>query len=149
MDIENLKSRNEKLMQNILPEHVIEHFLKVENKDETVCWINLQSPHVKFLESTCSIKGRRFSTRIIPLRSYRSQFVKAVTTSTKYLLTNSFSLFQELYSKSYNGVGVIFASIPNFSEFYSEDSINKGGIECMRVLNEIISDFDEVLQILY
>ncbi|KAG8264704.1 cAMP biosynthetic process [Homalodisca vitripennis] len=37
----------------------------------------------------------------------------------------------------------MFASIPNFTEFYSED-INKG-IECIRLLNEIIVDFDELL----
>lgn len=37
----------------------------------------------------------------------------------------------------------MFASIPNFSEFYSED-INKG-VECIRLLNEIIVDFDELL----
>lgn len=87
---ENLKKNNEQLMQNILPQHVIDHFLndaERKDKDET-----------------------------------------------------------DLYSKSYKNVGVIFASVPNFSEFYSEDSINKDGIECMRVLNEIISDFDEVLR---
>ena len=39
---------------------------------------------------------------------------------------------------------VIFASIPNFDEFYSEDQINDGGKECIRFLNEIINDFDEV-----
>ena len=39
---------------------------------------------------------------------------------------------------------MIFASIPNFDEFYSEDSINKGGVECIRFLNEVINDFDEV-----
>eukprot|EP00111_Clytia_hemisphaerica_P004600 TCONS_00013203-protein len=86
-NVESLRHRNEALMQNILPIHVIEHFLQVDNKDET-----------------------------------------------------------ELYSKSYNSVGVIFASIPNFSQFYTEESYNNGGIECMRVLNEIISDFDEVLR---
>lgn len=85
--VENLRHRNERLMQNILPIHVIDHFLKIDNKDET-----------------------------------------------------------ELYSRSYQSVGVIFASIPNFASFYTEESYNKGGIECMRVLNEIISDFDEVLQ---
>jgi len=42
-------------------------------------------------------------------------------------------------------VTVIFASIPNFDEFYSEDQINDGGKECIRFLNEIINDFDEVL----
>ena len=41
-------------------------------------------------------------------------------------------------------VGVMFASIPNFSEFYMELDANRQGLECMRVLNEIIADFDEV-----
>ncbi|KAJ4437671.1 hypothetical protein ANN_17816 [Periplaneta americana] len=50
---------------------------------------------------------------------------------------------QELYSQSRDKVGVMFASIPNFTEFYSED-INKG-MECIRLLNEIIADFDELL----
>ncbi len=34
--------------------------------------------------------------------------------------------------------------IPNFSEFYEEMDVNNEGVECMRVLNEIIGDFDEV-----
>ena len=38
----------------------------------------------------------------------------------------------------------MFASIPNFDDFYSEDSINNSGVECMRFLNEVISDFDAV-----
>ena len=38
----------------------------------------------------------------------------------------------------------MFASIPNFSDFYTEEGINNGGIECLRILNEIISDFDSV-----
>nr|XP_061785905.1 adenylate cyclase type 3-like isoform X1 [Nerophis lumbriciformis] len=52
---------------------------------------------------------------------------------------------EELYSQSYDEVGVMFASIPNFSDFYTEESINNGGIECLRILNEIISDFDGLL----
>ncbi|XP_029281130.1 LOW QUALITY PROTEIN: adenylate cyclase type 3 [Cottoperca gobio] len=52
---------------------------------------------------------------------------------------------EELYSHSYNEIGVMFASIPNFSDFYTEESINNGGIECLRILNEIISDFDSLL----
>lgn len=38
----------------------------------------------------------------------------------------------------------MFASIPNFADFYSEDAINNQGTECLRVLNEIFSDFDQV-----
>lgn len=54
---------------------------------------------------------------------------------------------QGLYHEGYPNVGVMFASIPNFfKDFYAETSVNNGGIECMRVLNEIIADFDELLE---
>ncbi|XP_019763467.2 adenylate cyclase type 8 isoform X2 [Dendroctonus ponderosae] len=49
----------------------------------------------------------------------------------------------ELFSQYREKVGVLFASIPNFTDFYSE-KINKG-VECIRLLNEIIADFDELL----
>ncbi|XP_053706838.1 adenylate cyclase type 9-like [Synchiropus splendidus] len=48
------------------------------------------------------------------------------------------------YSKNHDNVGVIFASIVNFSEFYEESY--EGGKECYRVLNELIGDFDELLR---
>eukprot|EP00058_Branchiostoma_floridae_P008491 XP_002593979.1 hypothetical protein BRAFLDRAFT_68583 [Branchiostoma floridae] len=51
----------------------------------------------------------------------------------------------ELYSQSYEFVCVMFASIPNFKEFYVETDVNKEGLECLRLLNEIIADFDELL----
>ena len=37
----------------------------------------------------------------------------------------------------------MFASIPNYTEFYTENDINKQGLECIRLLNEIICDFDK------
>ncbi|XP_053401460.1 adenylate cyclase type 2-like isoform X2 [Mercenaria mercenaria] len=49
------------------------------------------------------------------------------------------------YSESYEYVAVMFASIPNFKEFYQQNSANKHGLECIRVLNEIIADFDQLL----
>ncbi|XP_034043720.1 adenylate cyclase type 9 isoform X2 [Thalassophryne amazonica] len=48
------------------------------------------------------------------------------------------------YSKNHDSVGVIFASIVNFSEFYEETY--EGGKECYRVLNELIGDFDDLLR---
>ncbi|XP_019850469.1 PREDICTED: adenylate cyclase type 2-like [Amphimedon queenslandica] len=51
----------------------------------------------------------------------------------------------ELYSEDHDEICVMFASIPSFWDFYSESSINDDGKECLRLLNEIISDFDEVL----
>lgn len=53
---------------------------------------------------------------------------------------------QDLYYKSYDCVCVMFASVPDFKEFYTECDINKEGLECLRLLNEIIADFDEVRQ---
>lgn len=52
---------------------------------------------------------------------------------------------EELYSKSYEAVGVLFAAMPNFSDFYSEESVNNQGLECLRFLNEVISDYDALL----
>lgn len=52
---------------------------------------------------------------------------------------------QELYHEQCESVCVMFASIPNFSEFYVELEGNNEGVECLRLLNEIIADFDEIL----
>ncbi|XP_063050183.1 adenylate cyclase type 8-like, partial [Engraulis encrasicolus] len=52
---------------------------------------------------------------------------------------------EELYSQSYDAVGVMFASIPGFADFYSQTEMNNQGVECLRLLNEIITDFDELL----
>ncbi|XP_065344542.1 adenylate cyclase type 3-like [Cloeon dipterum] len=52
----------------------------------------------------------------------------------------------ELYSQSYAEIGVLFASMPNFSDFYTEESVNNQGLECLRFLNEVISDFDAILE---
>ncbi|XP_061708848.1 adenylyl cyclase 78C-like isoform X3 [Cydia pomonella] len=48
----------------------------------------------------------------------------------------------ELYSQWRHEVGVMFAGIPNFHEFYSEQK----AVDCMRLLNEIIFDFDNLLR---
>lgn len=53
---------------------------------------------------------------------------------------------QDLYSHSYPEVGVLFASMPNFGDFYSEEQVNNQGLECLRFLNEVISDFDALLE---
>ncbi|XP_063837641.1 adenylate cyclase type 6-like [Ostrinia nubilalis] len=84
-EMEHLEAYNRKLLANILPEHVAQHFL-------------------------CSDKN-----------------------------------IDELYHEQCESVCVMFASIPNFSEFYVELEGNNEGVECLRLLNEIIADFDEIL----
>uniref|UniRef100_A0A673VQ68 adenylate cyclase n=1 Tax=Suricata suricatta TaxID=37032 RepID=A0A673VQ68_SURSU len=54
-------------------------------------------------------------------------------------------LNEDWYHQSYDCVCVMFASVPDFKVFYTECDVNKEGLECLRLLNEIISDFDELL----
>ena len=58
----------------------------------------------------------------------------------------SHASLQELYSHAYDSVGVMFASCPNFNDFYTEQAINNNGLECIRFLNEILSDYDDLLE---
>ncbi|XP_041367203.1 adenylate cyclase type 5-like [Gigantopelta aegis] len=83
-DMENLRAYNRRLVANILPPCVAEHFMK---------------------------KGAK----------------------------------EELYYKDCEDACIMFASITNFSEFYVELEANNEGVECLRLLNEIIADFDEIL----
>jgi adenylate cyclase 9 len=48
------------------------------------------------------------------------------------------------YSENHKDVGIVFASIVNFNEMYDESYLK--GKEYLRVLNELIADFDELLE---
>ncbi|CAH1788216.1 unnamed protein product [Owenia fusiformis] len=86
-EMESLRAYNMRLVCNILPQHVAEHFLKSESKKD-----------------------------------------------------------EDLYHEDCENVCVMFASVCNFSDFYIELEGNNEGVECLRLLNEIIADFDEILQ---
>nr|XP_043899680.1 adenylate cyclase type 1 isoform X3 [Solea senegalensis]XP_043899681.1 adenylate cyclase type 1 isoform X3 [Solea senegalensis] len=60
-----------------------------------------------------------------------------------FLMSNPRNM--DLYYQSYTQVGVLFASIANFNDFYIELDGNNMGVECLRLLNEIIADFDELM----
>ncbi|XP_072218119.1 adenylate cyclase type 8 [Leuresthes tenuis] len=53
---------------------------------------------------------------------------------------------EELYSHSYDEVGVMFASIAGFNEYFEQKEIKHEGVDCLRLLNEIIAGFDELLE---
>lgn len=42
-EVENIRGRNRKLVDNILPEHVADYFLQHQSKDETVTKLNLRA----------------------------------------------------------------------------------------------------------
>uniref|UniRef100_A0A673VUS6 Adenylate cyclase type 1 n=1 Tax=Salmo trutta TaxID=8032 RepID=A0A673VUS6_SALTR len=60
-----------------------------------------------------------------------------------FLMSNPRNM--DLYYQSYCQVGVLFASIANFNDFYIELYGNNMGVECLRLLNKIIADFDELM----
>ncbi len=62
------------------------------------------------------------------------RYTKSYCNETRLKLNNLF--FKDLYAQGRSNAGVLFASIPNFADFYSED-VNEG-MECIRLLNEII-----------
>ncbi|XP_029705522.1 adenylate cyclase type 8 [Takifugu rubripes] len=53
---------------------------------------------------------------------------------------------EELYAQSYDEVGVMFASIAGFNEYFEQKEIKHEGVDCLRLLNEIIAGFDELLE---
>ncbi|KAK0418163.1 hypothetical protein QR680_013407 [Steinernema hermaphroditum] len=52
---------------------------------------------------------------------------------------------KERYYEDRDNICVIFATITGFSENYQEQEVNGQGVECLRLLNELIADFDEIL----
>ncbi|XP_054889732.1 adenylate cyclase type 1-like [Poeciliopsis prolifica] len=98
--MEKVKLDNRRILFNLLPAHVAQHFL-MSNPRNMVSHANKQ-----------------------PCRQTDQQ---------------------DLYYQSYAQVGVLFASIPNFNDFYIELDGNNMGVECLRLLNEIIADFDELM----
>lgn len=64
----------------------------------------------------------------------------------RYLYNSSVSADQ-LYHESYESCAVMFASIPNYSQFYSENYMNEEGLKCLQLLNEIILNFDQVVSL--
>ncbi|XP_061842940.1 adenylate cyclase type 8 [Nerophis lumbriciformis] len=53
---------------------------------------------------------------------------------------------EELYSQSYDEVGVMFASVAGFNEYFEQKEVRHEGVDCLRLLNEIIAGFDELLE---
>ncbi|CAL8110129.1 unnamed protein product [Orchesella dallaii] len=76
-------------------------------------------------------------------RTYNSQLLRNILPDHVAMHFLAARRQDDLYSQAFDRVGVMFASIPKFIDFYSE--IRNSGIECIRLLNEIVVDFDELL----
>ncbi|XP_064383390.1 adenylate cyclase type 2-like [Halichondria panicea] len=109
-------------------------------------FITRQTNHTRrlnFLQKVEVLKKQK-ETEIIQL--YNSTLLMSILPAhvIKYFL-NSNHESMDLYYDSHPEAGVLFASIPDFADYYNEDEENNQGIECMRLLNEIFADFDDLL----
>ncbi|KAJ8778739.1 hypothetical protein J1605_013416 [Eschrichtius robustus] len=121
-DMERVKLDNKRILFNLLPAHVAQHFLMSNPRN----------------------MGWRF-TPFSVLRAISVWVAQNVLVAMTYCTPDPTFDPQDLYYQSYSQVGVMFASIPNFNDFYIELDGNNMGVECLRLLNEIIADFDELM----
>uniref|UniRef100_A0A182QFK2 adenylate cyclase n=1 Tax=Anopheles farauti TaxID=69004 RepID=A0A182QFK2_9DIPT len=99
----------------------------------------LQASQEKKEMSVLQQSNRRILYNLLP------SHVAAHFLDNQFQRSNMATMRQDLYHQSYSKVGVIFCSVPNFHEFYTELDGSNQGVECLRLLNEIIADFDELL----
>lgn len=109
----------------------------------------LQASHEKREMAVLQESNRRILFNLLPAH-VATHFLDNQFRSGGNNVTSSASgagntIGQDLYYQSYAKVGVLFCSIPNFHEFYTELDGNQLGVECLRLLNEIIADFDNLL----
>ena len=62
--------------------------------------------------------------------------------ANKYM--NNSAEMEQLYCEEYSFCAVMFASITNFMEFYTETDKNEQGLQCLKILNKILVEFDTV-----
>uniref|UniRef100_A0A336KM60 adenylate cyclase n=1 Tax=Culicoides sonorensis TaxID=179676 RepID=A0A336KM60_CULSO len=123
-ETEHLQAYNRKLLANILPVHVADYFL---SRDK-----NIDATEEKTETEHLQAYNRKLLANILPVHV------------ADYFLSRDKNI-DEIYHEQCESVCVMFATIPNFSEFYVELEANNEGVECLRLLNEIIVDFDELL----
>lgn len=109
--------------------------------------------HARLIEVTARLdfiwkeKAERELTNTSHNRQLNDLLIKNILpdhVAQRYLHADCIIKKDDLYSNTHRMCGVLFASIPNFQDFYSEDIEN--GKACIRVLNEIICDFDGLLE---
>ncbi|RWS13387.1 adenylate cyclase type 8-like protein, partial [Dinothrombium tinctorium] len=119
------------------------HEAIVSSVDNPHCFYP-QIERISRLDFLWKIQAQKELQDMKELRHYNTQLLKNILPDhvATYFLTHDRSS-EKLYAQSYACCSVMFASIPNFASFYSEDVNN--GVECIRLLNEIIFDFDQLL----
>jgi len=144
-ELEYISGINKVLLENILPSHVVQHYLaqpkscqsrekKTRNQRRSRPSDNCQTTAGQLSSVNCN-RNDLIRMSISQMRGLSSSHLAAATGSRT----------GGLYHEQHDSVAVMFASIPHFYEFYDESDISKQGLGCIALLNEIICDFDKLL----
>ncbi|CAI4223022.1 unnamed protein product [Auanema sp. JU1783] len=96
-------------------------------------------------ESACHVSFQNEERDVETMQDINKLLIENILPSTvaeKFLMPDR--PIEELYARQHDYVCVMFASIPNFKDFWSQwDTSRK--LECLRLLNEIVCEFDKLL----
>ncbi|KAM3718019.1 Adenylate cyclase type [Dirofilaria immitis] len=97
------------------------------------------------MEIACNASLRDEEKTVEELQNINKNLIENILPShVAAKLLNSNQLTNKLYAQLHENVCVMFASIPNYEEFWGEWDRSKK-FECLRFLNEIVCEFDKLL----
>uniref|UniRef100_A0A1I7T3K7 adenylate cyclase n=1 Tax=Caenorhabditis tropicalis TaxID=1561998 RepID=A0A1I7T3K7_9PELO len=95
-------------------------------------------------ESACHVSFQNEERDVETMQDINKILIENILPSSVAAKFLSDRTVNELYARQHENVCVMFASIPNFKDFWSEWDTNRK-LECLRLLNEIVCEFDKLL----
>ncbi|CAI5451715.1 unnamed protein product [Caenorhabditis angaria] len=95
-------------------------------------------------ESACHVSFQNEERDVETMQDINKILIENILPSSVAAKFLSGRAVNELYARQHENVCVMFASIPNFKDFWSEWDTNRK-LECLRLLNEIVCEFDKLL----
>jgi len=96
-------------------------------------------------EAACNVSFRNEEKAVETMRDVNKLLIENILpSSVAFRFLAPERQVDELYARQHEGACVMFASIPNFKDYWSQwDTSRK--LECLRLLNEIVCEFDKLL----
>uniref|UniRef100_A0A0K0DYE0 adenylate cyclase n=1 Tax=Strongyloides stercoralis TaxID=6248 RepID=A0A0K0DYE0_STRER len=97
------------------------------------------------IEAACDMAFKNEETEVQMMQDINTLLIHNIlpqSVAIKFLEPDK--QIDELYAKDHNNVCVMFASISNFNDYWSECEKSRK-LECLRLLNEIVCEFDKLL----
>lgn len=104
-----------------------------------------QTEYERKVEAACNVAFKNEEKDVQTMQDINNLLIENILPSTvaaKFLNPDRHT--DELYARDHENVCVMFASIPNFKEYWSECDRSRK-LECLRLLNEIVCEFDKLL----